>query len=208
MTIDISVGARVRHLKRNTTYRVVGTAHIQAAAPVDEDTPVVIYQSEDHGQMWVRPIDEFADGRFEALAAERSTPPAPPADVVERVARIVYGASHHGWNGMTSNPSPLVQDAVRRSRDQAVQALSALRPGDEIPAGVVVARENEDESWSPDRHAAGMNTDGAPADVVMQMLIYCACCWHQDSRIIGNIRAGDINRACRAMLSAAKGGEQ
>ena len=65
-----------RHRKRGTTYRILGTARLQAArtGSVEECFALTIYEGED-GQRWAREADEFEDGRFERL--DRPTPPAP-----------------------------------------------------------------------------------------------------------------------------------
>ena len=50
-----------RHLKTGGLYRAISDATIEATM-----TPVVVYQGAD-GRWWVRPRDEFHDGRFELL---------------------------------------------------------------------------------------------------------------------------------------------
>lgn len=62
--------ARVQHVKRGSTYRVVGRAKIQTGTPLPDDAEVMIYQGEEDGQLWVRPVDEFTDGRFRELGPE------------------------------------------------------------------------------------------------------------------------------------------
>lgn len=62
--------SRARHVKRGTTYEVLGKAKVQAAAPITEDADVVVYMSEDDGTLWVRPTSEFLDGRFLAVTPE------------------------------------------------------------------------------------------------------------------------------------------
>lgn len=74
-----------RHKKRGTTYRLLGIGKMQAtnwfkeqwqhADPQSDNPPlrtldsvdmaeVTIYQSTTDGSLWVRPKDEFEDGRF------------------------------------------------------------------------------------------------------------------------------------------------
>lgn len=58
-----------RHLKRGSTYRVIGTAMLQASTgPVGEAAALVIYKDE-KGRLWARAETEFDDGRFEPIAA-------------------------------------------------------------------------------------------------------------------------------------------
>jgi len=56
-----------RHKKRGTTYVIVGQALLQASEPVFEDAILTVYRGE-NGELWCRPIREFGDGRFEAIA--------------------------------------------------------------------------------------------------------------------------------------------
>lgn len=57
-----------RHVKRGTTYQVLGEARLQQASqfgPVEGDS-ITFYRGED-GQLWARATSEFEDGRFSAL---------------------------------------------------------------------------------------------------------------------------------------------
>ena len=81
------VKPRVKHNKRGTTYEVIGTGKIQAENWWERNPnrgqatfnkfdqtvdmrEVVIYRSESDGSLWVRPAEEFNDGRFSALTTE------------------------------------------------------------------------------------------------------------------------------------------
>lgn len=57
---------RYRHVKRGTTYRILHDATMQAEGPLDM-ARVVVYQCETDRRVWVRPYDEFFDGRFQPI---------------------------------------------------------------------------------------------------------------------------------------------
>lgn len=64
---------RVRHVKRGTTYQLLGIAEVQVSANFPdplagcvEGDRLAVYRGDD-GKLWARPEDEFNDGRFERL---------------------------------------------------------------------------------------------------------------------------------------------
>jgi hypothetical protein len=57
-----------RHKKRGTTYKVIGTAEAQVEDCILEGHRVVVYRADSDGKLWVRPTEEFYDGRFERAA--------------------------------------------------------------------------------------------------------------------------------------------
>lgn len=81
--MKIIVGGLYIHVKRKTEYTLVGIGKMQAAdwedvsGAFDESgyiggvsldmREVVIYRAVSDGQLWVRPLEEFADGRFVKL---------------------------------------------------------------------------------------------------------------------------------------------
>ena len=58
---------RVRHLKRGIEYEVVGRASVHAMHAIEEDDTVVVYRAIGGHALYVRPVDEFEDGRFEVI---------------------------------------------------------------------------------------------------------------------------------------------
>lgn len=72
------VSATHRHKKRGSEYELIGYGKMQTEdwwdtsgydllEPVDMKE-VAIYRSLDDGSLWVRPREEFEDGRFEVLS--------------------------------------------------------------------------------------------------------------------------------------------
>lgn len=59
---------RVRHIKRGSTYTVIGQGYVQTGRGLHDYDDVVIYKSEEDGSLWVRPVDEFNDPeRFQKI---------------------------------------------------------------------------------------------------------------------------------------------
>jgi len=58
---------RIKHIKRGTTYRIVGRASIQISTSIKDGDVVYVYESEDDGKWYARPITEFTLDRFEEL---------------------------------------------------------------------------------------------------------------------------------------------
>lgn len=66
---EIGAGAgsmRYRHKERGTTYQVLYFATMQTEGDLD-NARVVVYQGEQNSAIYVRPYNEFFDGRFEEL---------------------------------------------------------------------------------------------------------------------------------------------
>lgn len=80
---------RFRHKKRGSEYEVIGVGHMQSEmweergeGTIDRPSPiesvdmreVTIYRSVEDGSLWVRPIEEFNDGRFEPISTKEVLP--------------------------------------------------------------------------------------------------------------------------------------
>jgi hypothetical protein len=74
---------RVRHKNRGTIYTVVGEATLQTTYEQPDDAPVVVYRGDD-GQLWVRPLNEFEDGRFEEITNDGPNENATIAQTADR----------------------------------------------------------------------------------------------------------------------------
>lgn len=62
--------SRWKHLKRGTEYELLGVGCLQVGpAPLRDMEEVAIYRGDD-GHLWVRPSDEFMDGRFALVSDE------------------------------------------------------------------------------------------------------------------------------------------
>jgi hypothetical protein len=57
---------RWHHISRNSDYKALGVASVQAGVPIVEGDSVMVYVGED-GKLWVRPEYEFNDGRFQKI---------------------------------------------------------------------------------------------------------------------------------------------
>lgn len=70
------MSTRWRHKKRGSIYIEIGRAKLQAAdtGGMADNQPMVVYRGED-GQLWVRPEDEFEDGRFERVDSSSASSP-------------------------------------------------------------------------------------------------------------------------------------
>ena len=113
-------GTRIRHVKRGSTYTIVGPVGIQAPGhcPLTDEETVVLYQGDD-GKFWARRPDDLADGRFEALAA------APKPDITDEIVDAAIKANLHP----SAEPSSTERAFMRRS----LKAVFSFAPKPEPP---------------------------------------------------------------------------
>lgn len=119
-------------------------------APPPVPTPQQIHD-------YLRGCDEIKRQVIENEASRLATDRTPSADVVERVARAA--CAHKGINPdaihqVIGGPYAIEDDKGTRyvygwqkQTNLATAALSAIRPGDELPAGVVVPKAETPDWW-------------------------------------------------------------
>ena len=84
--------ARYRHKKRGSVYRVLHEGTMSTSEiPRMDDEPMVVYQCETDSKIWVRPVAEFYDGRFEELPALTAAP-AVGGETIREVLEKIAGA--------------------------------------------------------------------------------------------------------------------
>lgn len=62
-------GEKYRHLKRGSTYSVLGQGIAQCDTPIQDNDALILYR-DGQGRFFARHVDEFHDGRFEKVSAE------------------------------------------------------------------------------------------------------------------------------------------
>lgn len=83
---EIEKGQRWQHVKRGTSYEVIGLAELQIAShDLVDGSELVVYRGDD-GKLWAREESEFADGRF-CLASTQE--PATGEIDTERLHKII-----------------------------------------------------------------------------------------------------------------------
>lgn len=170
-----------RHKKRGTTYRV-----LHDNAPMQEeqtegrrldDEPMVIYQDVNSGSVYVRPVVEFYDGRFEALSHQPDA--AEPNASAE--ARL--------------------REAVTRLADVSEAFLRYFNPANDLSS------DKEDQWWSvydqikrsrdalsAHHHASDCATLSRPAGERREAIARIICYWDQTGTCHDNYCGG----SCRA----------
>lgn len=61
-------GVHYQHVKTGNVYQVITTGFIEANL-----TPCVVYRSISSNTVWVRPLEEFNDGRFRQVVVQRAS---------------------------------------------------------------------------------------------------------------------------------------
>ena len=80
---------RVQHVKRGTTYTVVGEAKLQSSGSIAEGAMLTVYRDVNSGALWARPTDEFRDGRFVTLSDPVPLPITTAEQMREAAAKII-----------------------------------------------------------------------------------------------------------------------
>lgn len=140
---------RVRHMKRGTTYEVLGEASVQIsyglmqsrlphlgklARNLVEGDRLTVYRSEADGSLWARFPDEFEDGRFEELlpAPDAQSSAVVNANIGDLTAALAIAAAVH--DGQTdkagrpylAHPLRMVVRALERWHSPDIAIVAAL----------------------------------------------------------------------------------
>lgn len=119
-----------RHMTRGSLVKVLFEANGQFVLhnptdPVYDDKPFIVYEHED-GSRWVRPMDEFYDGRFEEVRPKDTHPPQQPAG---EVGKLVERLNKHAGELATFKETSwiAVLETLRAARD-AIAPASPEQP--------------------------------------------------------------------------------
>lgn len=158
----ITDGQRVQHVKRGSTYRVLGRAKVQTDVPLKDYDEVVIYQSEHDQSLWVRLVLEFEDGRFVNLEPTSDDIPAPPSAapgerVVQALTNLLAAVDAYAETPPQSSAEALASGDVATAAEEARAVLAALEHAE---AGGV---ETHPDDLAVDRFAAAMKAKLAEA---------------------------------------------
>ena len=117
----------VRHVRRGTTYEVIGNACLQSAAPVGDCADVMIYRDIKHGRLRARPTPEFEDGRFVEIEIEVQLTSGSHPDAVAKAVEALEAARPFVQYVYDETDRAEAADAKRALEmlDDAVSAISA-----------------------------------------------------------------------------------
>lgn len=126
---DAEPVATYRHVKRGTTYAVIGEAELQCAShDPSEGDELVIYRGQD-GKLWARMRDEFHDGRFERIEDTHPAEPVAPAvvEALEWCADDLEAEIRSRWiESDTGLPHPANKHRYDRDMEPVRKARAAL----------------------------------------------------------------------------------
>lgn len=121
--LDAKPHRHYRHVKRGTTYAVIGYAELQAAQPAPEGAELAVYVGED-GKLWAREAAEFHDGRFEHVPTHAYLTRWPlPQDVIDLVIAAREAWEERGASG----------DALDRALERFALRVPYANHPDEAP---------------------------------------------------------------------------
>ena len=96
--MSLQAGQRWQHVKRGTTYEVIGTAELQMSNDLLVDgSEMVVYRGDD-GKLWAREEGEFTDGRFVL-----STPKPEGETVTDDLPRVCDGKEQDAFEAWAAS---------------------------------------------------------------------------------------------------------
>lgn len=146
--MTVVAGGSYRHKKTDGVYQVGCIARMEA-----DLTPVAVYAKD--AQVWIRPLAEFCDGRFEPCAREARE----PAPAGQGNAKDQRNLGHSDGLGQEGVPQDFVRaymwlSLAGSNTINALNVISERMSSTQLAEAQRLARE-----WKPMREAAAGETD-------------------------------------------------